>query len=155
MKFFKWPKDQAYIYSVNNRKVAAYHRKIQKQADAMPLFAAQIKAEAEPVEKVMSERVRKSVEAEQRYRDNRAMEWREARIALRNSPCKAEVLAKWNKERWHPPREPHYLKNAIVRAERKIGNLPTPDPIYQKTIMNALHKEELARVAPELELLVS
>ena len=100
MKFKKAFKDKAYIYSVSNRKVAAYHLKIKKAQDAYPLFADAVAAEFAPAAQVMNERVLASVAREKAWRDNRAAEWKRARAKLRNSHLRKEIYAKWQASKW-------------------------------------------------------
>ena len=130
MKFKKALKDKAYIYAVNNRKVAAYQRKIREAQKAYPLIADEITLGFKPVDQVMSERVCASVAKEQKWRDNRAEEWIKARARLRASPFKAEVYQQWQNRRWIT-RDPVFLLDMVWRAENP-GIHHTPAWAYPK-----------------------
>ena len=84
---------------VTPRRLAAAKRTLERQADALPLFSAQIKSEQPTPE----ERIRtfddSHAEWAQGMRDHYAKIWRKARAQLRSLPKKEQevVLKFWNK----------------------------------------------------------
>ncbi len=107
----------------SGRKEAALKRKYQKQIDATPLFADEIRAEQTPIETVKRQREQAWNDKQLLERVNRAAAWRKARKALFALPKPHRLLIRnmWNLHRWRT-HEPHYLADLIhsyvVRGKR-------------------------------------
>ena len=104
---------------VSTRRLAAAKRKLARQADALPLFAEQIRASQPTPE----EQVRKADAAWKRVveMDRRAdaERWLKGRRLLRALPAerRAELLAEWNAKKC--PAAPHYFLDFLW--QRGVG----------------------------------
>ena len=84
---------------VTPRRLAAAKRTLKRQADALPLFSEQIRAEQPTPEERIRNFDDSHAEFAQRLRDHDAESWRKARAQLRSLPREEQevVLTFWNK----------------------------------------------------------
>lgn len=109
----------------SGRKEAALKRKYQKQIDATPLFADEIKAEQLPIDDVKRQRESAWNDKQVLERKNRAAAWRKARKELFSLPKNHRLLIRnmWNLHRWRT-HEPHYLAD-LLHSYVVLGKRPT------------------------------
>jgi hypothetical protein len=124
MRFKKWP--NATPFEVTERKRAAVLVSQRRKREALPLLAPLI-AETQPsVDVVMEMRATLWVTHEQKTRDRRAADWREARRRLeRVGDTQPLVRSLWNEAPY--PADPGYLLDFLLQIERGKIN-PTSPP---------------------------
>ncbi len=109
----------------SGRKEAALKRKYQKQIDATPLFADEIKADQLPIDTVKRQRESAWNAKQALERKDRAAAWRRARKALFALPNSHRSLIRnmWNLHQWRT-HEPHYLAD-LIHSYVVLGKRPT------------------------------
>jgi len=98
---------------ISPRRLAAAKRALQRQADALPLFSAQIKAEQPTPEERIINHDNNFADWKQGCRDAAAKTWREARAKLRALPREEQemILKYWNKSGM--PAAAHYFATVM------------------------------------------
>ncbi len=121
----KFNKLTAIEWRWSGRKEAALKRKYQKQVDATPLFADEIRSEQLPIETVKAQREEAWNTKEANERVNRAAAWRKARKALFALPKSHRLVIRnmWNLHQWRT-HEPHYLAD-LIHGYVVLGKRPT------------------------------
>lgn len=116
MKFKRLERYEPLTFSA--RKAAAFQKKLQRERDALPLFAEQIAEAQHDWESEKEKRVRQDRIYEQRMRDGAAKRWRAARAdyfalpAEQRAACKAE---------WAAWRGPHNSSNLSYVVSKYNG----------------------------------
>lgn len=111
MRFKPGPKVEG--YQETSRKRAAVLVSQRHQREKLPLFAALIAEKQPSVEDVIAHRHKAWPIAEQKRRNDRAVEWRKARAKLRMIPDteRAALTRKWNRSSF--PGDPSYLASLV------------------------------------------
>lgn len=101
-------------YTVTDRKRAAAVRLHKRQRETFPLLASLIAEKQPSVDAVMTQRVENWIAVEQKNRDRRARQWRNARrdIDSRKPALRRALLTHWNGHRWLPG-DPSYLRDLL------------------------------------------
>jgi hypothetical protein len=116
MRFKRWPRISA--YEDTSRKRAALSRSQRLAREKLPLLA-DIIAETQPdADEEMARRAVWWPRAQQRDRDRRAANWREARtrIAAFDPPVRSRIFALWRDCPY--PADPGYLMDLLTDVER-------------------------------------
>jgi hypothetical protein len=103
-------------YIVTDRKRSAATRAQLRQRQTLPLLAEIIAERQPPIVQVMEDRAVRFAQLEQRWRDDRAHDWRRARRRLDaiDAPTRGILLCYWNEHRWLPG-DPTNLLDALHR----------------------------------------
>lgn len=104
--------------TINRRKEAAFARKQAREADALPLFAEQIREEQHGWEDEVQRRERANAAFVDRQRRQWAGFWRTARAAYFALPPAARAACKAEWDAW---RGPHTPTNCIYVTEKHNG----------------------------------
>lgn len=120
MRFTKYNYRPTDKREVTPRRIAASRRALNREAEKLPLFAAQIReTQPTPEERIASiDAGQQQVIAE--WRTFRADMWRKGRAMLRELPleCQKDLIGKWN--RGTCPADPAYFCD-FVRTYKRTG----------------------------------
>lgn len=98
---------------LTTRRLASARRKLERQAEALPLFAEQIRAEQPTPEEVVQKADASWKRFVQMDRRHDAERWLTGRRLLRELPAerRAELIAEWNAKKC--PAAPHYFMDFL------------------------------------------
>lgn len=136
--------------SFSTRKEAAFRKKLQRQRDALPLFANLVAAEQPDWETEKERRQRNAASAEQNMRDLYARHWRSARAEYFALPAteRAACRAEWNA--WRGPLTGSNLSYIVSKYNGRRAAISERFREEQRTIRARLSAE--ARANQQLEI---